>query len=468
MEWLTGCGYALWRCEMQALLNRSVTGRVIAGCLLLALSQSVGATPEPGLRAVYEIVRTRTNPVTKGESGSTVERGVLTVRLTPNMVAVRENDVERIVNFGAGRVVVLDHAERSAIEHSLYAVPAFREKELVNRAMSRGFAKIFAQKYDLVDAESELGMLGSPPAKLKMSQQQRGTERVFVLNKHEAVSFVPATLQVPETLAKALDRLYLFEAQLHPRVRAVLTSGKQLPARLSYEFRLFQAETTVVWELREAVLEEQDLGAAATAYAVGPLDEAPILVAAWRVRTGQAGPSPTAKDYEERAARLLAEGRAFESFLVGMEAAFATGEIPEGALKRARDAGAADPRMQDYVRAGDLEARHGDPQEALRLLEALDADTLEGGAAIFVQRANQYVRQQQGEQALQEFGRALNKNPFMIGPWHDAGWVFSNGYAMVMAWTCWDAARTVAADAPELRDVKKLEAALSQRHPEFF
>jgi hypothetical protein len=48
---------------------------------------------------------------------------------------------------------------------------------------------------------------------------------------------------------------------------------------------------------------------------------------------------------QARAERLLTEGRVFESFLVGMEAGFAVGEMPEQVLRRARDAAASDPRM---------------------------------------------------------------------------------------------------------------------------
>jgi tetratricopeptide (TPR) repeat protein len=285
------------------------------------------------------------------------------------------------------------------------------------------------------------------------------------------VSFTPAALQVPEALRKALDRLYLFEAQMHPSVRDALTAGGQLPARLKYGYKLFDSETTVVWELRDAVLEELDLATAAAAYPVGPLDDTPIMLAAFRVRSGQAGPTPTLEDYRARAARLLEEGRAFESFLVCMEAAFATGEFPEKVVQRARDAGAQDPGLKAYVRAMDLETRGGDPNEALRLLEALDAEQLQGGAAIHVQRANQYLRLRQRGQAIEEFGRALSINPFMMGPWHDAGLAFANdagGYAAAKAWTCWDAARAAVADAPEMSDVREMEEALRRKHPEFF
>ncbi len=441
----------------------------VVGCLLVALAESAGAVPEPGLRATYDFVRTETNPTAKDGAASTVTKGTLAVRMTPTVLAVREGDTERVVNFHTGRIVILDHAQRSATNYSLYSQPAFREMELVNRAaMSRGLAEALGQAYDQVDAEAELGMLGSPPAKLKMSELQRAGERVFVLNDREMVSIAPATLQVPPALEGAFGRLLLFEAQLHPKVREVLAAGRQLPARLNFGFRLFQAETTVSWELREAVLEDLDLGAVASAYPTAPVTEMPIMVTAWRVVTGQAGSPPTPKDYEERAARLLAEGRAFESFLVGMEAVLATGDMATAVLKRAREAGGEDPRMQAFAHSVDLAARHGKPEESLRLINDLDAATLQGGAAIHVQRANQYVRMREGDRALQEFERALGVNPFIVGAWHDAGWMFVQEFATSLGWTCWDAARSSAASAPALKDVTNLEIDLRSKHPEFF
>ena len=351
------------------------------------------------------------------------------MRTTPTVLAVREGDTERVVNSYTGRIVILDHAKRSATDYSLYSQPAFREMELVNRAaMSGGIAKALGQEYDQVEAEAELGMRGNPPAKLNMSEAQREDERVFVLNGREMASFAPAALHVPPTLESAFDRLLLLEAQLHPRVREALAAGKQLPARLNFGFRMFQAETSVTWELREATLEDMDLGEVASVYPAAPVTGMPIMVTAWRVVTGQAGSPPTSSDYAERAARLLAEGRAFEGFLVGMEATLATGDMPTAAMKRAREA----------------------------------------GAAIYVQRANQYVRMRQGEQALQEFERALAANPFIVGVWHDAGWMLVQDYATSLGWTCWDAARSAAPNAPALKDVTKLEVDLRLKHPEFF
>lgn len=442
----------------------------LALALMLALQGlTAGAATDPGLRAVYETTRSEGDQPADAGREDPVERKTLTARLTPSMLAVRDDGIERIFDFSTGRVVVLDHARRSSYEFSLYAEPGFREHELVNRAaMSRVFGALFGEKYDLVDAETELGMRASPPAKLKMSEQRRGEERVFVLNKREAVSFVPATVELPATLSRALERLYLFEAQLHPQVRAALMKDARLPARLSYGFRLYGKQTAVTWELREAALEELDLHAAAAQYTIGPLQPEPMLEAAWRVRAGQAGSPPTLADYQARAERLLTEGRAFESFLVGMEAGFAVGEMPEQVLRRARDAAASDPRMAAYSQAGAIEAANGDAKEALRLLEPLDAAAVEGGPSIYVQRANQYVRLGSGDRALEEFGRALAVNPFMFGPWHDAGWLYWNRYAAPMAWACWDAARAIAPANPAMKDVNEMEAALRRKHPEFF
>jgi hypothetical protein len=57
---------------------------------------------------------------------------------------------------------------------------------------------------------------------------------------------------------------------------------------------------------------------------------------------------------------------------------------------------------------------------------------------------------------------------FMVGPWHDAGWLYWEGYGMPLAWACWDAARTIAPDYPGMKDVAEMEGALGRKYPEFF
>ena len=77
-------------------------------------------------------------------------------------------------------------------------------------------------------------------------------------------------------------------------------------------------------------------------------------------------------------------------------------------------------------------------------------------------------RMRQGEQALQEFERALGANPYIVGAWHDAGWMFVQDYATSLGWACWDAARSSAPNAPAMKDVTNLEVDLRSKHPEFF
>jgi hypothetical protein len=278
--------------------------------------------------------------------------------------------------------------------------------------------------------------------------------------------FVAHEAALPPQLVPALSRLLLYEARLHPRVRAELLKEGRLPRRLEFRWQQIGERTTVVWELREAVEEPLDLADAGAPYASRPLEEQGLLELAWRVRTGRAGAPPAGAAYRERAERLLAEGRGFEAFLVAVESSFATGETPEDLLGRARDASGSDPRMRAASRALELEQR--DPKGALAQLQTLDPTGLEGGDAIQVLRANVRIRLGQGGEALQEFIRALTANPFLLGPWIDAGQLYHDGYRMTSAWACWEAARAIAPGHPLLKRVNDLEASLRRRHPEYF
>ena len=73
-----------------------------------------------------------------------------------------------------------------------------------------------------------------------------------------------------------------------------------------------------------------------------------------------------------------------------------------------------------------------------------------------------------GTRGLEEFAKALSVNPFIVGAWLDAGRLYYNSFAMPMAWSCWDAARSIAPGSALFRDVDEMEAALRRKHPEFF
>lgn len=435
--------------------------------VLAALApHGVAAAAEGGLRVVYDTTETIVSPPGSSSPGEKTTRRTLTARLAPAALAVREGDEEHVYDFGSRRVVFLDHAKKESREFSLYATVGFLDREMENRKMLAQMLSAIGRAADMADVETELGMRQEPPAQARLKEQRRGNVRQFTLNDREVTSFLASDTVVPPALAPALARLFIYGARLHPLVRAELLKDPRLPAQLEYRWQLVEQRTTVTWKLREIAEEPFDVGTARATYPMKPLETQGLLEQAWRVHTRQAGTPPAVATYTARAERLLAEGRGFESFLVAVESSFATGHVPEDLLRRARDKAGSDPRMQTVARSMELEAR--DPKGALAQLEPLEPAGLEGGHVIHVLRANQHVRLNQGRQALQEFTHALTANPFLIGPWIDAGQLHHTGYEMAAAWTCWDAARAIAADHPMLKRVDELEASLRRRHPEYF
>ncbi len=219
-----------------------------------------------GLRVVYDTTETAVSSAESRSPGEKVSRSTLTLRITANLLAVREGDEERIYDFASRRVIGLDHAKKQASDWSLHAMAGFAEAELENRKVMARMLEVIGKVGDMADVEMELGMRQDPPAQL----------------------------------------------------------------------------------------------------------------------------------------------------------------------------------------------------------ELLDPVSLEGGHVIHVLRANQRLRLQQSNEALEEFGLALKANPFLIGPWLDAGQLYYRGYQTVLGWTCWDAARAAAPGSAVLKRVDELEASLRRKHPEYF
>lgn len=438
----------------------------IPAVFALLMLQGGPAAANVGLRVVYDTTETAVSSAESKSPGEEVSRSTLTLRITANLLAVREGDEERIYDFASRRVIGLDHAKKQTSDWSLHAMAGFAEAELENRKVMARMLEVLGKAGDMADVEIELGMRQDPPAKTRLKEQRRGDLRVFVLNDREVTSFLGADRSVPPSLSPMLTHLYLYAAHVHPLVRAELVKEARLPAKLEYSWRVFERRTTVTWNLRELADESFDLAAATAAYPMKPLESEGVLDLAWRVRTGQAGSPPPNAAYTDRARRLLDEGRGFEAFLVLFESSLVTGDAPADLMRLSRDRAGSDPRMKAVARALDLENR--DPKGALAQLEPLDPVALEGGHVIHVLRANQRLRLQQPNEALKEFGLALKANPFLIGPWLDAGQLYYRGYQTVLGWTCWDAARAAAPGSALLKRVDELEASLRRKHPEYF
>ncbi len=433
-------------------------------------------TANVSLRAVYDVTRTETAAPGDGSAGEEVTGITGTVRITANVLAVREGDVEQLYDFANRRIIWLDHAKKQAHETSLYLLAALRDIQLES---SKSFAQIGEQMgqamdlVDMADVETELGLRQDPPAQVRLEEQRRGDLRVFVLNGREVTAFLGAD-RTPPPPSPMLTRFYLYATHLHPLVRAELVKAARLPARLEFRWNSTpQERTRTTWTLRELVDEPFDVAAATATYPMKPIESEELIELAWRVRAGQAGTSPPSAAYIDRAKRLLDEGRGLEAFLKLLELQYATGDAPSDLLRKSGERARSDPRMKAVAKALD----GMDPEKALAQLEALDPLSLEGGAVIHVLRANQWFRLLEGKEVLQEFGRteplqelglALKANPFLVGAWVDAGLFSYAGWQTQRAWACWDAARAIAPESDMLKAVDELEASLRKRHPEYF
>jgi hypothetical protein len=448
--------------------GRTSTG-LFATCIgscCLAIFSTLVVADAAGLRLVYDVTETTVSPPGSDSPGTKQSRKVMTVRLGPTAFATREDGREWIYDFPSRRVDWLDHEGRKRYVSSLYAQPAFREMELVNRRYTAEILKALGQESDPVDAEIELGVVGDPPAKARLQETRRDGSRAFSLNGREVTAFLAADTPVPSELQAAVAHWLLYDAKLHPLVRRELGKDPRLPQRLEFRWEFAKTSTGIVWEMREASAEPFDAAAARAEYAEAPFEEKGILALAHQVTRGEKGPAPAAQEYRARAEQLLADGRGLEAFLVATESSFATGEVPEELLARIGNRFRADPGVRAVSRALAIEKR--DPAQALRELGNVVGEGIEGAPGMAILRANQMLRLRQGPKALAEFERALAGNPFLAGAWIDAGSIYFNGYQTGKAWVCWDAARAIGAGRPLLERIDQTEAELLRRFPEFF
>jgi hypothetical protein len=63
---------------------------------------------------------------------------------------------------------------------------------------------------------------------------------------------------------------------------------------------------------------------------------------------------------------------------------------------------------------------------------------------------------------------ALAINPYLLGAWGDLGWVYYKSWRFDKAWACWDAARRINPQHPQLLQITQMESQARSYTPNYF
>lgn len=389
------------------------------------------------------------------------------VTLADDYIAARSDDATTIYDFKNRRRVVLDEANKTYVDYSLYDTLGFRVFEIRNRAaLNAAMAKI---KPDLkpvrkVDLEQELALAednatvidaATSGDMLKLSSEG---SPLATWSKHGA--------KAGARDAAHFAQLLRYTQSIHPQLLARLAESSVIPDTLTFTTNTPLTAVTV----RLAVEKVQGAsppaltlqGYARREAAPGTLDalldhmaaQTPEQLDALRA----AHPCDTEAAYREdqlldtmlgRVECTLANGAPMLEFtpaqLEQMRAS-----VPVGLAFSATKV----TKQEEYV-------------AAVKTLSSLRSQAPRKAYILKLFEANNRARLGQFDESRKLFADVLEANPVLGGAWKDMGDLLIMRYDMPSAWRSWDIGRRIAPKLPNFAAVTQLEDEMAKRHPEY-
>jgi Flp pilus assembly protein TadD len=125
----------------------------------------------------------------------------------------------------------------------------------------------------------------------------------------------------------------------------------------------------------------------------------------------------------------------------------------------------------ESVRALKASLTPRDQASAQTALQTLAELRKQPGAAQYVldvSQGNTLIYLHQGQNGADQLLEALAVNPYLLGAWHDLGAFYYQTFRTDKAWACWDAARKVNPQHPQLLPIRQMENRIRTYMPEFF
>ncbi|MBZ0189706.1 MAG: hypothetical protein K8F91_25900 [Candidatus Obscuribacterales bacterium] len=458
---------------------------------LLVSSVFLSACTKPAadqvLKLQYEISTTDTQvppdpskegvPVDEAKSsdesaGKTTKKTTKTVSflLADHALGLDEDGRKTIYDFAAKRILQLDSKAKTFEDHSLYVQAGFKDAEVKNRAM---LAELFckpgvdsaANGFSPYDIACELGMdLPKQPEDPGITIRDEENRAEFYYGG-KVVAEAEFAETVPEAHLPMLEKLYVFNCNLHPFVREKIQSRNRHVKELSYDLRTMGTVRNVRMLLKDSALVEDDLAVPASYRRVFDKKSAlyPMQKKIFSAKTVPVFPGR--KAVFEQAQAFLAKNQQVDAFLTMIEYNLATGEQANEETRKILATALIDPVVKQITANIQPPSKEA-AQASLKVLESIDSKKYAKGYLIGIFKGN--LAASLGEDASKMFVEALEGNPLIASAYKDLGDFYYSRFEAGYAWESWDLGRKVRPTHPMLAEVTSLEKGLEEAHPEYF
>jgi hypothetical protein len=375
-----------------------------------------------------------------------------------------------VYDFQRRRRLVLDDAERSYVDYSLYDVVGSRSAELAHRQKMAGAMGAAGLQDALPSLLDEMHVLAVARAGQPAPVESAGGTAWSDAGGKPLARRGEVLLEAGPDDVRAYAQLLRYMVGGHPKILAALARGKGIPQQLVFTFRHTWGERTSTVTVSQLQALAQAPGYELSGWnarspaGAGALDELLDRAAALDAPTIQAQRERVAGEADA----AWSEGRVFQAFLGSMEGYLMTGGKPPRPFT---------PRQLEQVRAepsvrllnGILSARTQEQYaQAVGMFAPLRVPAGPKAYVLQVFEANDRIQLGEVGRAVPMFAEVLRANPALAGVYKDLGDALFLQFDGVRAWRSWDAGRRIAPAFENFRKVDEFETRLAQDFPEYF
>jgi hypothetical protein len=413
-------------------------------------------------------VSSESQPLPGSSAKPAQETYPLTATLGHDYLTVEHHGTRLVYELDKHRLLEINLADRTYVDHSLFEDIGFRVIELQNRlTINAALAAAKVQQAPTPPALVEhLFSLTSEKEHTVLEEKHRHNEQIFTWQGHELMAVSDTLLPLPAGYQAEYWRFLRYYAGGHPAIYTSLAKLNGAPATLRIVITNASIETRTLHLMRVQETNEVPPSISDFHPKPSPSDEPyPTLsrlgADAPSIITTRSADAVRARDAETEQHHYL------DALLSQLEANLETGDRGIDWLSSHRDPLAADEDSRKLMAS--LQPRS--PQEAetaVQTLEALRTSAPDRRYVINVFEGNVLGQLRKPAEGEAHLLTALHTNPYLISAWFDLGGFYYSTFQLQKAWACWDAARAAHPTHPFRSGPDNFEQRVMKEHPEFF
>jgi hypothetical protein len=394
----------------------------------------------------------------------------LQVTLTDDTISIKSPQETTILDFKKRRRIVVDNANKTYVDFSLYDIVGFRALEFQNREVLNGAmvaAKVNAGISAKSDIEQILCIQSRSPSKI--DETANNDEMIFSADDHQLARWSKNGVAASAADAARFAMYLRYTLGGHPQILAKLAAGNAIPNNLTLTFTDIWGVTVYsmsIQALPQKTADSYDL----SAYTKRQPSSAQSKIAEILDKSANMTPEAIAasrQDYQDKLAHAFDGGKPLDAVLGRLEWGLMTGQQKQDFTPEQVTLLRSDPSIQKLF--GALRANSKESYTAgIKTMVELRSEAPQKSYMLKLFEANDRAGLRDLAAAQQLFIEVLQANPILAGAYKDLGDVLLTQYETPNAWRCWDFGRRLAPQFKNFAGVDQFEQLLATHHPEYF